>query len=37
MLIKFGLKPWEVRQLPLEVYRWLQPIATCINAIENGQ
>jgi hypothetical protein len=35
-LIRYQLKPWEVDMLPLGVYRWLDPMAVCIQAIENG-
>lgn len=36
LLIRFGLRPWEVPMLPRKVLHWLQPIDTCIRAIENG-
>jgi hypothetical protein len=35
-LIRYQLKPWEVQQLPLGTYRWLDSMASCIQAIENS-
>jgi hypothetical protein len=36
MLRRFGLKPWEVDALPLDVSRWLEPIDVTVRANENG-
>ena len=31
-----NLLPEQVRALPLGMYRWLNPMKSCIRAIENG-
>ncbi len=36
-LRKYGLKPWEVDALPLQVAVWLEPVDTAITAIENSR
>lgn len=36
MIIRYGIKPWEARMLRRDTYHWLNPIQTCISAIENG-
>jgi hypothetical protein len=30
------LRPWETKQLPLKMVRWLGPVGTAINAIKNS-
>lgn len=36
MLARYGLKPWEYDALPLDVRRWLDPVAGTIRDIEHG-
>jgi len=36
-LIRYQLKPWEWDDLPLDMRRWLDPIARTIDDIENGR
>jgi hypothetical protein len=35
-LRKYGIKPWEMDQVPVEVARWLDAVDYTIRSIENG-